>query len=86
MGTSVLEVFRAQASVLGEDKEQESVSLKTLEYPTDSEGLREAGLQMTNVPASGGKLMLRCQCLVMLVMLNLFHTFSLCLLLFSSFK
>lgn len=55
MGTGALEMLRAQASILGEDKAQETVSSKALEYSTGSEGLREAGLQLTNVPTSGGK-------------------------------
>ncbi|XP_053243226.1 protein WWC3 isoform X3 [Podarcis raffonei] len=53
MGTGALEMLRAQASILGEDKAQETVSSKALEYSTGSEGLREAGLQLTNVPTSG---------------------------------
>ncbi|XP_053164445.1 protein WWC3 isoform X2 [Hemicordylus capensis] len=53
MVTGALEVLRAQVSILGEDKVQETVSSKALEYSSGSEGLREAGLQLTNIPASG---------------------------------
>ncbi|XP_062982438.1 protein WWC3 [Elgaria multicarinata webbii] len=53
MGTGALEVLRGQVSILGEDKAQETVSSKALEYSTGNEGLREAGLQLTNLPISG---------------------------------
>ncbi|XP_061483071.1 protein WWC3 [Rhineura floridana] len=53
LSPSALEVLRAQVSILGGDKAQETVSSKVLEYPTGSEGLKEAGLQLTNVPNSG---------------------------------
>ncbi|XP_044288284.1 protein WWC3 isoform X1 [Varanus komodoensis] len=53
MGTGALEVPRGQVSVLGEDKAQEMVSSKALEYSTGNEGLQESGLQMTNLAISG---------------------------------
>nr|XP_060625919.1 protein WWC3 isoform X2 [Anolis sagrei ordinatus] len=53
MGTGALEVLRAQVSTLGEDKAQETVSSKALEYSTGREGPREAGVQLTNIPTSG---------------------------------
>ncbi|XP_062833323.1 protein WWC3 isoform X3 [Anolis carolinensis] len=53
MGTGALEVFRVQVSTLGEDKAQETVLSKALEYSTGREGPRETGIQLTNIPTSG---------------------------------
>lgn len=50
--TGASEVLRAQGTVLGEDKGQEIVAFKATEYSTRN----EAGLQITNIPNSGGKL------------------------------
>uniref|UniRef100_A0A8C6XFD2 WWC family member 3 n=1 Tax=Naja naja TaxID=35670 RepID=A0A8C6XFD2_NAJNA len=49
--TGASEVLRAQGSVLGEDKGQEIVAFKATEYSTRN----EAGLQILNIPNSGGK-------------------------------
>ncbi|KAH0624686.1 hypothetical protein JD844_032389, partial [Phrynosoma platyrhinos] len=59
MVTGALDVLQAQVSTLGEDKAQETASAKALAYSsTGSEGLREARIQLTSVPTSGGKLYL----------------------------
>lgn len=50
IGTGALEVLRAHAPVLSEDKSQETVSSKTHDYFPDNEGL-----QLANIPTSGGK-------------------------------
>lgn len=57
LGTGALEVLRAQVSLFSEDKTQETY--KAVECSTANEGLREIERQLTNIPTSGGNVIVR---------------------------